>query len=62
MMIRAPLQPKDADGILRVICLGRVSTLQQDTQNITASHRYAEDWLRRVYEGQVQLENLGGGK
>jgi hypothetical protein len=39
-----PLEPKQAGGPLRTIAIGRISTPQQNVENITASHRYDEDY------------------
>jgi len=54
-----PLQPKNPDGPLRVIIIGRISTLHQDTENIPASYRVAEDFLKQIYPGPVEIKHLG---
>src|ERR1700683_805794 len=46
-----PLRPKNVDGKLRVIVVGRVSTEHQDTENIRASFRFVEEHLTRLYHG-----------
>ena len=54
----APLSPKSGDT-LRVIALGRISTIHQDVENITASYRYIENYLGRVYRGPLDITFLG---
>src|SRR3954465_7582763 len=54
-----PLTPKDPDGPLRVLILGRISTIHQDLENIQASYRYVEDYLGRIYHGPLHIKRLG---
>jgi DNA invertase Pin-like site-specific DNA recombinase len=54
-----PLRPKNPDGKLRVIVIGRISTELQDAENINASYRYVEEHLARIYDGPTVIEYLG---
>jgi len=54
-----PLVPKDPKGPLRVLVVGRISTVHQDHENIDASYRFVEDYLKRMYEGPLQYKYLG---
>lgn len=53
-----PLSPKSGDT-LRVIALGRISTVHQDVENIAASYRYIESYLGRIYQGPLDITFLG---
>jgi DNA invertase Pin-like site-specific DNA recombinase len=53
------LVPKDPRGPLRVLVLGRVSTIHQDLENIQASYNYVENYLRQIYQGPLHLKHLG---
>jgi DNA invertase Pin-like site-specific DNA recombinase len=55
----APLKPKSPNGPLRVIIIGRVSTLHQDRENIPASYRVAERFLEQSYDGSVEIRHFG---
>jgi hypothetical protein len=54
-----PLQPRRGHGVLRVLIIGRISTEQQHEQNIAASYRYVRDYLSRIYQGEMQIQQLG---
>jgi DNA invertase Pin-like site-specific DNA recombinase len=54
-----PLVPKDRGGLLRVLVMGRISTPHQDKENIEASYRYVEDFLKQVYKGPMHIKHLG---
>lgn len=54
-----PLVPKNPNGPLRVIELGRVSTEHQPIENIEASHRYADKYLECNYKGPIETKRLG---
>ena len=54
-----PLTPRDPRGPLRVLVLGRVSTIHQDLENIEASYRYVENYLHQIYQGPLHLKHLG---
>src|SRR5262249_12438235 len=54
-----PLTPKDPSGPLRVLILGRISTIHQDLENIDASYQYVESHLDRIYKGPLHLKRLG---
>ena len=54
-----PLRPKNADGKLRVIVIGRISTEHQKEESIEASFRYVKEHLARTYDGPVDIEYLG---
>ncbi len=51
--------PKYPNGPLKVMELGRVSTLKQQKSNIDASYDYAEQILKDVYEGTPYIKRLG---
>jgi DNA invertase Pin-like site-specific DNA recombinase len=44
---------------LRVLVLGRISTVHQDKENIEASYRYVQDYLQQIYQGRLHLKHLG---
>ena len=50
---------KHADGVLRAVVLGRVSTLKQDKENIEAGYKYAESILKHIWEGAVDVRRFG---
>lgn len=54
-----PLVPKDPSGPLRVLVMGRISTPHQDKENIEASYRYVEDFLKHVHQGPTHIKHLG---
>lgn len=54
-----PLTPKDPRGPLRVLMLGRISTIHQDIENIRASYRYVEGYLNQIYKGPLHVKRLG---
>jgi site-specific DNA recombinase len=54
-----PLIPKDPNGPLRVLVIGRISTVHQDKENIEASYRYVQDYLQQIYHGPLHLKHLG---
>src|SRR5262249_16275663 len=57
--LKHPLVPKHPRSPVRVIAIGRISTPQQNVESITASHRYAEDFIRRSYSGPMETIYLG---
>jgi DNA invertase Pin-like site-specific DNA recombinase len=59
VILGQPLVPKNADGILRVIIPGRISTPQQDLEAIASQQEDAERWLRQVYTGPIEVRRLG---
>jgi DNA invertase Pin-like site-specific DNA recombinase len=54
-----PLVPKDPNGPLRVMILGRISTPHQDLENINASYGFAERYLKQIYQGPLHVKHLG---
>jgi site-specific DNA recombinase len=58
-MTTVPLAPKNAGGKLNVVAIGRISTVQQDYENIEASHRYVQNYLGHIYQGPLQIKLLG---
>src|SRR5579863_2695829 len=54
-----PMIPKDPTGPLRVLEIGRVSTIHQDVANIAASYADVERFLETVYAGPVEVKQLG---
>jgi hypothetical protein len=59
MILSKPLVPKSADGVLRVLLPGRVSTPMQDLANIDATQHDSETWLRSVYKGPIEFHRVG---
>lgn len=58
-MVATPLVPKDPTVPLRVVAMGRISTVHQDIENIEASYRYIQDYLHRIYQGPMNIKLLG---
>jgi site-specific DNA recombinase len=54
-----PLVPKVPGGPLRVLVVGRISTIHQNSENIEASYRYVEEFMKRIYPGRIQYKYLG---
>jgi DNA invertase Pin-like site-specific DNA recombinase len=54
-----PLRPRNPDGKLRALVIGRISTEHQKEESIEASFRYVKEHLARIYDGPVELECLG---
>ena len=54
-MNTVPLQPKTPGSPLKVIILGRTAT---ENQEIEHSLKNAEDYLRRVHDGPVEIRKL----
>lgn len=54
-----PLRPKDSGGPLRVIILGRVSTVHQNVSNIEASFEVCERYLADNWDGPTEILRLG---
>jgi DNA invertase Pin-like site-specific DNA recombinase len=60
MMSQTPqLIPKNRDGVLRVLVLGRISTPHQSIENIDASYAEVEKYLGRIYNGETFFKHLG---
>ena len=57
--ITVPLVPKNPNGELFVVVIGRISTVHQDVENIEASYRYSQEYLRQIYQGPLQVKLLG---
>jgi len=55
----SPLRPKDPGGPLRVIIIGRISTVHQQEESIEASYQYVEEYLRQIYHGPLEIKHLG---
>ena len=53
------LRPRNPDGTLRVVVIGRISTPQQNIGNIDASYRYVREYLDRIYQGPLEITCLG---
>jgi DNA invertase Pin-like site-specific DNA recombinase len=54
-----PLVAKDPKGPLRVLVVGRISTIHQNIENIDASYRFVEGCLKKMYEGPISYKHLG---
>src|SRR4051812_15408227 len=57
--LSTPLVPKAPAGPLRVLLIGRVSTIHQDLENIAASFRPLEAMLDEGYPGPKLIRRLG---
>lgn len=55
----AELQPKNPDGPLRVLVVGRISTVHQNIENLDASYEDLERYLRQHYSGPVFIKRYG---
>lgn len=49
------LVPRNPDGKLVVVVLGRISTEHQNAENIEASYRYVQSYLDRIYDGPIDV-------
>lgn len=58
-MLTIPLVPKNPNGPLKVILIGRVSTIHQDKENIEASFRYDLAFLHANYSGISEIKCMG---
>jgi site-specific DNA recombinase len=54
-----PLQPKNPDRPLRIIVIGRISTVHQREESIEASFEYVDKYLREIYPGEIEVKYLG---
>lgn len=54
----API-PKNPDGTLRVLILGRISTPYQNESNIQAGYEYARTRLQQIYSGPIHAKEIG---
>ena len=57
--MNVPLVPRVVGGPLRVLVIGRISTVHQDLESIEASYRYVSRHLGRLYQGPLHLKQLG---
>ena len=57
--LSSPLVFKNPNGPAWVSIVGRVSTVQQNIENIEASYRYVEDYLQRIHQGPMEIKHLG---
>ena len=51
--------PKNPNGPLMVLAIGRISTDHQNIENIDASYEVDERHLRRLYPGEMNIKRLG---
>jgi site-specific DNA recombinase len=58
-MLEVPLVPKDPDKPLRVVIIGRISTVHQNETSIDASFAFVEERLRATYKGPMEIRHLG---
>ena len=56
---KKPIVPKDPNGELLVLFIGRISTEYQNLENIDASYRYNQEFLSRLYQGPMDIRYLG---
>ncbi len=54
-----PLIPRDPNGKLVVVVIGRISTSGQDIENIDASYRVVKAYLADIYDGEMDIRFLG---
>ena len=54
-----PLVPKNPEGPLMVLVLGRVSTPHQDIKNIEASYEDVERFPKSIHDGPTEIKHLG---
>lgn len=54
-----PLVPKNPKGPLRALILGRISTEHQNIENIDASYRFVENFIKTIYQGPLDVKYLG---
>lgn len=59
MMLQVPLVPRMADGILRVILPGRISTPHQDMEAIATTQADMAQWLKHSYSGPTEIMQVG---
>lgn len=59
MHLNKPLVPKDPEGNLQVISIGRVSTPTQPLANVDASHDYVVRLLQAAYSGKMSVKRFG---
>src|ERR1035437_1690683 len=53
------MRPKNKDGKLRAIVIGRVSTERQQISNIEAGYGYVEPFLKGLSDGEIIVKYLG---
>lgn len=58
-MLAKPLSPRRPGRPLFAIMIGRISTEHQNESNIEASIDYVDDFLRRNYDGPINVKRLG---
>jgi DNA invertase Pin-like site-specific DNA recombinase len=58
-MVNIPLVPRREGEPLRVLIVGRISTVHQREESIEASFAYVEDRLRDIYKGPIIIRHLG---
>lgn len=49
------LVPRNADGVLRVLAIGRTSSVHHSDESIDAYHRCVQEYLARIYQGPLNL-------
>ena len=57
--VSVPLRPKNPDGPLQVLIIGRISTEYQNEENIEASYRFVEDYLKQIHADPLSISHLG---
>ena len=56
---RPKIIPKNPNGVLYVLLIGRISTPHQDLSNIEASFVPLRPLISELYDGEVQIKQLG---
>ncbi len=59
MIPQNALIPKNRDGVLRVLAIGRVSTIHQNESNIQAGYDYVQRHLATMYSGPLEVKEIG---
>lgn len=54
-----PLKPRNPNGILFVVAIGRISDPKQNLSNIDASYDDAMRYIRGLYDGEMEIRYLG---
>ncbi len=54
-----PLVLKNPDGPAQVALIGRISTVNQDFNNVAASYKHAEKILEQVHKGEANIQTFG---
>lgn len=59
MTLHKELVPRNPDHPLKVIVIGRVSTIHQNQSNIEAGNRFGKDYIKQHYDGPIEFKEFG---